>query len=114
MKDEIVMRVRPLEYVPAPWQNGELVPLAEVDCVDQAVKVLEEAREVVDAAVELLRAKSHGSGQVAGAMYGQCLADEVADVITAAVDLASVAGLDLPAALGRCERRNRMRGRYGK
>ena len=40
------------------------------------------------------------------------LADEVADVIQAACNLASRYGLDVAAAMVRCEERNRARGRY--
>jgi NTP pyrophosphatase (non-canonical NTP hydrolase) len=40
------------------------------------------------------------------------LADEIADVIQAACNLAARYDLDLGAAMERCERRNRKRGRY--
>lgn len=40
------------------------------------------------------------------------LADELADVIQAACNLADRYGIDLQAAMVRCEERNRERGRY--
>lgn len=40
------------------------------------------------------------------------LADEIADVIQAACNLADRHGIDLQAAMERCEERNRKRGRY--
>ena len=42
----------------------------------------------------------------------KCLSDELADVIQAACNLADRYGIDLQAAMERCERRNRDRGRY--
>lgn len=41
------------------------------------------------------------------------MADELADVVQAAVNLAARFGIDLDAAMVRCRHRNRMRGRYG-
>lgn len=41
------------------------------------------------------------------------LADEIADTIQASCNLAARYGIDLRAAMWRCERRNRERGRYG-
>ena len=41
------------------------------------------------------------------------LADEIADCIQASVNLAARYGIDLSAAMLRCEERNRKRGRYG-
>lgn len=40
-------------------------------------------------------------------------ADEIADVIQAACNLADRYDIDLQAAMERCEKRNRARGRYG-
>jgi NTP pyrophosphatase (non-canonical NTP hydrolase) len=40
------------------------------------------------------------------------LADEIADVIQAACNLADRYDIDMAAAMGRCEQRNRDRGRY--
>jgi len=40
------------------------------------------------------------------------LADEIADTIQACVNLANRYGIDLQAAMERCEKRNRERGRY--
>lgn len=40
------------------------------------------------------------------------LADELADVVQVCVNIASRFGIDLQAAMGRCEARNRERGRY--
>ena len=64
---------------------------------EQAVKVLEEAAEVFSAW------ESCESFDV--------LADEIADVITAACNLARMYELDMHAAMERCEKRNRERGR---
>ena len=45
-------------------------------------------------------------------LYCGDLADEIADVIQAACNLAARYDLDLEAAMERCEQRNRERGRY--
>lgn len=79
----------------------------------EAIKVLEEAAEVF------------GSWQVLDREYARAnddkpympalrtdLEDEVADVIQAACNLADLYDLDIEAAMGRCEQRNRERGRY--
>ena len=86
-------------------------------CTDkeQAVKVLEEAAEAYgewqfcricsgDTAAKCARCAKPCS-------YLDGLADELADVITAVCNLAERYGLDMAAAMGRCERRNRDRGR---
>lgn len=62
------------------------------------VKLLEEASEV------------HGAWE-RGDPDG--MADELADVVQAAVNLAERFDLDLPAAMERCRERNHRRGRYG-
>lgn len=81
------------------------------DCTDkeQAKKVLEEAAE------------TYGAWETLGRPWANfipcerlldALADELADTITACANLADRYGLDLQAALGRVERKNRERGRY--
>ena len=61
------------------------------------VKLLEEASEV------------HGAWE-RGDPDG--MADELADVVQAACNLAERFGIDLDAAMERCRHRNRVRGRY--
>lgn len=86
-------------------------------CTDkeQAVKVLEEAAEAFDAwqvfdAVSTLADKCLASAEfLENAEVG--LEDEIADVITAACNLAARFNLDMKAAMERCEQRNRERGR---
>ena len=90
-----------------------------MDCTDkeQAVKVLEEAAEVLGA-WQVIDECSDSSGCVeCGFRPDNCcaphdLADEIADVIQAACNLAARYGIDMAAAMERCERRNRERGRY--
>lgn len=70
------------------------------DCTDreQALKVLEEAAEVF-------------------AAYEDCgygLSMEIADVITAACNLAERFNIDMVEAMRDCEEKNRKRGRYGQ
>lgn len=77
------------------------------DSKEQAVKVLEEAAEVVEAYKNTMRITNRRgvrSGMLA-------LAAEIADVVQAACNLAFVCGIDMRAALDRCEQRNRGRGR---
>lgn len=82
---------------------------------EQAVKVLEEAAEAFGA---YQRYASTSYLVDRGAIdefsmldAGIELADEIADVITAACNLAERHGLDMKAAMARCEQRNRERGR---
>ena len=85
---------------------------------ESAIKVLEEASEVRAAWQE-----TDGCGS--SEQCRKCLledgvtcfgyiefADELADVIQAACNLADRYGIDLLAAMGRCEERNVKRGRY--
>ena len=72
---------------------------------DAALKPLEEAAEVFGE-WQILPVLSDMRG---GTEY---LANELADCITACVNLADRYGLDLQAALDRVEERNRERGRY--
>ena len=83
------------------------------DCTDkeQAVKVLEEAAEVYGAwqtanvVFENFKTCGHG-------FLRDKFSDELADCITACVNMADRFGVDLQEALDRCERKNRERGRY--
>lgn len=70
----------------------------------QAVKVLEEAAEAFAA----WQAWDKGGRGDEAAL---ALADELADAVQAACNLAAAAGIDLAAAMGRCTERNRERGR---
>lgn len=103
-----------------------------MDCTDkeQAVKVLEEAAEVfaalqklesyavladymIDAADSLESAEAIENASREDLKSFECdLADEIADVIQAACNLAARYDLDMAAAMERCEQRNRERGRY--
>lgn len=79
---------------------------------EAALKPLEEAAEAFGAWQEYQR---HGYLfiPIGGCdVYKQRLADEIADVIQAACNLADRHGIDLQAAMERCEERNRKRGRY--
>ena len=87
---------------------------------ESAVKVLEEAAESfaewqsVDYCIEFRSACNlcpfdRGDGECA---YKRDLADELADCIQACCNLADRYNIDLQAAMGRCEQRNRERGRY--
>ena len=82
---------------------------------EQAMKVLEEAAEVFSAWEKIDLPPVHFGGgivQYGGVSpFGQNLADEIADVITAACNLARMYGLDMHAAMERCAERNRDRGR---
>lgn len=72
-----------------------------------ACKVLEEASEVREA-----WSAYHDAADAVSAAHARLkLADELADVVQAACNLASSTGVDLRAALDRCEQRNRDRGR---
>ena len=86
------------------------------DCSDkeQALKVLEEAAEVYGAwqNYDDLWCKLYGIPEDQRWYADSCLADEIADVITAACNLAERCGVDMQGALERCEQRNRQRGRY--
>lgn len=84
---------------------------------DAANKVIEEASEAREAAQ---RCRCCNPSHCCYCEYGcndECgiyedFADELADVIQAACNLAARYGIDLRAAMERCERRNRERGRY--
>ena len=91
------------------------------DCTDkeQAVKVLEEASEAREAWQQLAGLKTIVPMLVPSKelddlidSHREILADELADCITACANLAERYGLDLQAALGRVEHKNRERGRY--
>ena len=80
---------------------------------EAAVKVLEEAAEAFASYQTLEReyARANDEKPYMPALRTE-LADEVADVIQAACNLASRYNLDVAAAMVRCEERNRARGRY--
>lgn len=71
---------------------------------EAALKPLEEAAEVYAAWQECEWLDSNDAIDN--------LADELADVIQAACNLADRYGIDLASAMERCEKRNRARGRY--
>lgn len=85
----------------------------------QALKVLEEASETVEACKKWLLAdgfRKRNSEKVpadwADAEFAD-LMDEIADTIQASCNLAAALGVeDLTPHLARCEERNRRRGRY--
>lgn len=72
-----------------------------------ALKPLEEASEVFAA----WQALERSNGDPAALTE---LADEIADVVQAACNLAARYGIDMAAAMERCEERNRKRGRYAQ
>lgn len=86
---------------------------------DAALKPLEEASEAREAAqqmqslLDVLPMLVH-SKELADLVssHKEILADEIADTVTACVNLAHRYGLDLQAAIDRVEERNRERGRY--
>lgn len=82
---------------------------------EQAVKVLEEAAEVVEA----FKRADPGDVLPVARQFPDCnkrilpLVDEIADTIQACCNLAASLGVtDLTPYLARCEERNRERGRY--
>lgn len=83
---------------------------------EQALKVLEEAAEVVEA----FKRADPGDVLPVARQFPDCnkrilpLFAEIADTITACCNLAAALGVtDLTPYLTRCEERNRKRGRYG-
>lgn len=87
------------------------------DSKPQAVKVLEEAAEAVEAwkDYDVCRRAVKMGMEAPGAQQlrwsRMALSNELADVVQAACNLAFECGIDMRAALDRCERRNRERGR---
>ena len=82
----------------------------------QALKVLEEAAEVVEA----FKRADPGDVLPVARQFPDCnkrilpLVDEIADTIQASCNLAAALGVtDLTPHLAACEERNRERGRYG-
>lgn len=82
----------------------------------QALKVLEEAAEVVEA----FKRADPGDVLPVARQFPDCnkrilpLVDEIADTVQACCNLAAALGVDdLAPYLARCEERNRERGRYG-
>lgn len=79
----------------------------------QALKVLEEASEVVEAFKQHSEAMAYDPESVYAESSHRGLMDEIADTIQACCNLASALGVtDLTPYLARCEERNRERGRY--
>lgn len=77
----------------------------------QALKVLEEAAEVVEAFKNLLDASRDADYNPR--CEREDLLDEIADTVTACCNLAASLGVhDLTPYIARCEERNRGRGRY--
>lgn len=80
---------------------------------EQALKVLEEASETVEAFKNLFCAS--GDSDYDPRREREDLLDEVADTITACCNLAaSLCVHDLTPYLAQCEEKNRRRGRYGE
>ena len=80
---------------------------------EAALKPLEEASEVHGAWQMLLGTEIvEGRESVMYRAWRSMLADEIADVIQAACNLAARYDIDLDSAMRRCEERNRDRGRY--
>lgn len=104
----ITLKVRTLDRAPMHGTGGELVPIAECDPKGVAAKLLEEAAEAYGAWQIYANTDTDFMRELT---WGPQLADELADVITAACDLAKVCGLDLQAALDRNECRQIERGR---
>ena len=78
----------------------------------QALKVLEEAAEVVEAFKFLEEVNGGMMMSVKRSAFAD-LMDEIADTIQASCNLAAALGVtDLTPYLARCEERNRRRGRY--
>ena len=87
----------------------------------QALKVLEEASETVEAFKKWLdehfrcRASWCHDGDGDEIAMREVLMDEIADTIQACCNLAAALGVeDMTPYLARCEERNRKRGRYDK
>lgn len=79
----------------------------------QALKVLEEAAEVVEAFKQHSEAMSYDPECMFAKSSHRYLMDEIADTIQACCNLAAAIGVtDLTPYLARCEERNRKRGRY--
>jgi phosphoribosyl-ATP pyrophosphohydrolase len=80
---------------------------------EAAVKVLEEAAESFGAWQMFQGAKIvEGRESAMYRMWRLRLANEIADTIQAACNLAARYDLDIESAMERCEQRNRDRGRY--
>lgn len=87
---------------------------------EAALKPLEEAAEVYAEWQDLEFCLAHMphcngcevDGGTGGCAVKTAIADEIADCIQACCNLAARYRLDLAAAMGRCEERNVLRGRY--
>lgn len=94
--------------------NVRAFPNAKPDKA-QALKVLEEAAEVVEAFKQHSEAMAYDPESVYAESSHMGLMDEIADTIQASCNLAAALGVeDLTPYLARCEERNRHRGRYGR
>lgn len=110
MARRIELSVTTLDRAPMWGTSRDLVPLHECDGKSMAAKLTEEAAEAFKEWQNMQAAVMRGYG--IGLMKDH-LADELADLIVLACDLAKVYDIDLQDALDRCERRNRERGRIG-
>lgn len=81
---------------------------------EAALKPLEESAEVYGAWQDFEKTFTHVvSCELVSKTY-LAFADEIADTIQACCNLAKRYGIDLQAAMKRCQERNRERGRYEK
>ena len=78
---------------------------------EAALKPLEEAAETY-ASWQDYHDEWRKPNSIYAALSEQSFADEIADCIQACANLAARYGIDLGAAMERCETRNRDRGRY--
>lgn len=120
MAEICTLNVPTLDRAPMWGTGGELVPLAECDGKSMAAKLTEEAAEAfgewqyVDYCLSNVAEicpscrDDGGRGSCAVKLF---LANELADVIVVACDLAKLYDIDLQDALDRCGERNRERGR---
>lgn len=115
-------RVRPVEGGVMDAYEITVRPFEMGTGKDAAVKVLEEASEAREAwqlydawsSVGDCEFWTQESLNDLDACNMAHLADELADCIQACCNLAGRYDIDLAAAMARCERRNRERGRYGQ
>ncbi|MBR3328893.1 MAG: hypothetical protein IKG22_16405 [Atopobiaceae bacterium] len=112
MAEICTLNVPTLDRAPMWGTGGELVPLAECDGKSMAAKLTEEAAEAYESWQCVDGCEYIGKPEcLRTCLVCEFLADELADLIVLACDLAKVHKLDLQAALDRCGERNRERGR---
>ena len=94
-------------------------PFLMGDAKEAALKPLEESAEIYGAWQDLYATQQKAGAtlrpsQLLGAIHENrdALGEEIADCITACVNLADRYGIDLQDAINRVEQRNRIRGRY--